>query len=190
MVMENRDNLLACALKLFAERGYDAVGVQEIVETAGVTKPTLYHYFNNKQGLLFALLDQYFTTFNRQIMEAAEYHHDVPLTLQKVTQTYFEFARENPVFYRLQFSMQFASPESVSYQTVIRYIREQHRPIAVFFAQAADDHGNMRGRHLLYTATFIGMINTYIGWYLSGDIELEDQLVYQATHQFMHGIFS
>ncbi|HIS80092.1 MAG TPA: helix-turn-helix transcriptional regulator [Candidatus Scatomonas merdavium] len=39
--MENRERLLEAALSLFYEKGYDAVGVQEIVEAAGVTKPTL-----------------------------------------------------------------------------------------------------------------------------------------------------
>ena len=55
---DNRTGLLHSALTLFATRGYDAVGVQEIVENAGVTKPTLYHYFGNKLGLLETLLEE------------------------------------------------------------------------------------------------------------------------------------
>ena len=39
------------AAKLFAERGYDATSVREIVEAAGVAKPTLYYYFRSKEGL-------------------------------------------------------------------------------------------------------------------------------------------
>ena len=54
--MENRERILRCALELFSSRGYDAVGVQEIVSTVGITKPTLYHYFGSKEGLLKALL--------------------------------------------------------------------------------------------------------------------------------------
>ena len=33
--MDNRAAILSAALALFAERGYDAVGVQEVVEAAG-----------------------------------------------------------------------------------------------------------------------------------------------------------
>ena len=33
---DNRSRLLTCALDLFAARGYDAVGVQEVAEAAGV----------------------------------------------------------------------------------------------------------------------------------------------------------
>ena len=53
--MDNRSAILSNALRLFAARGYDAVGIQEIVDEAGITKPTLYHYFGSKQGLLESL---------------------------------------------------------------------------------------------------------------------------------------
>ena len=39
-------------------------------------------------------------------------------------------------------------------------------------------------------ATFMGMINTYIGLALNGYILLDQKLINQALHQFMHGIFS
>ena len=39
--MDNRDMLMQVALDLFYSKGYDAVGVQEIVDKSGVTKPTL-----------------------------------------------------------------------------------------------------------------------------------------------------
>ena len=41
--MDNRMNILEKALHLFYEEGYDAIGVQELADAAGVTKPTLYH---------------------------------------------------------------------------------------------------------------------------------------------------
>ena len=68
--MDNRSNILLCALRLFATRGYDAVGVQEIVVAAGITKPTLYHYFGSKQGLLDALLKEYFDQLYREVKSA------------------------------------------------------------------------------------------------------------------------
>jgi Transcriptional regulator len=47
-----RERLLAAATRLFAERGFDATSVQEIVTAAGVTKGAMYHYFNSKDDLL------------------------------------------------------------------------------------------------------------------------------------------
>lgn len=188
--MDNRSNLLDHALNLFAERGYDAVGVQEVVESAGVTKPTLYHYFVNKRGLLDALLDRGFNRLLAGLAAAADYHGDLTLTLRNIVMAYFDFCLENSIFYRLQLSMAFAPPGSEPNQSVIRYTLEQYQVIENMFILAVKENGNMRGRQREYSATFIGMINTWISMYLNGSVELDEALARRAVHQFMHGILS
>jgi AcrR family transcriptional regulator len=51
-----RERLLKAAIRLFTQKGYAATSVREIVEAAGVTKPVLYYYFNSKEGLYLAAL--------------------------------------------------------------------------------------------------------------------------------------
>jgi AcrR family transcriptional regulator len=53
-----RDRLLDCALTLFAAKGYSATGTQEIIDTAGVTKPVLYHHFQSKEALFRELISR------------------------------------------------------------------------------------------------------------------------------------
>jgi AcrR family transcriptional regulator len=52
-----RKELLSAGISLFAEKGYASTSVREIVSLAGVTKPVLYYYFQNKEGLFQAILD-------------------------------------------------------------------------------------------------------------------------------------
>ncbi len=188
--MDNRANLLAVALRLFASRGYDAVGVQEIVEDAGVTKPTLYHYFGSKQGLLEALLGEHFQALYESVAQAALYQGDLPLTLERIVRAYFDYAGAHRTFYRLQLGLWFAPPNSAAFRAVAGWNEKQQQLLEALFIRAADDHGNMRGRHRAYAATLLGTIHTYIGLALNGYTELDDRLVYHAIHQFMHGIFS
>ena len=47
--------ILDAAVGLFAERGFDATSVQEVVERAAVTKGALYHYFRSKDDLLYEI---------------------------------------------------------------------------------------------------------------------------------------
>jgi len=188
--MDTRAALLNCALQLFAARGYDAVGVQEIVDAAGITKPTLYHYFGSKRGLLEAVLTPPFTQFNQQVQAAAVYSGDLPLTLKRVAEAVFTFARENPGFYRLQLALWFAPRDSEGYQVVTSLNRQAHDILESLFAQAAQQHGNMRGRQRAYAATFLGMLNTYAAMALNGYTQLDAALVEQAVHQFQHGIYS
>ena len=56
--VRNRRRVLAAAAALFAERGVDAVSMDDIVAAAGVGKGTLYRRFGDKSGLAAALLDE------------------------------------------------------------------------------------------------------------------------------------
>jgi TetR/AcrR family transcriptional regulator len=190
MPMDNRSNILSCALALFAARGYDAVGVQEIVDAAGVTKPTLYHYFQSKRGLLDTLLAEQSAPLFATLERAAAYRGDLSLTLHRVAAAYFGYAQAHRTTYRMQLAMWFAPPDSDAFRAVSGLNERQQQILERLFLQAAEDHGNMRGRHRAYAATFLGTIHTYVGLALNGQVTLDDDLTYRAVHQYMHGIFS
>ena len=52
-----RMRIIDAAIDLFAENGYAATSVREIVGQAGVTKPVLYYYFGSKEGLFQTILE-------------------------------------------------------------------------------------------------------------------------------------
>jgi len=188
--MENREKILNCAARLFAERGYDAVGVQEIADGAGIKKPTLYHYFGSKEGLLRTLLEEFYAPLFEKLTVAAEYDRDVISTLKRVAAVYFEFARENPLLYRMQLMMGFTPTGSDAYAMVFALNSRQQEMLEAFFLRASKDHGNMKDRQRAYAATFLGMVNTYASLGLNGAVKLDNEITHAAVHQFMHGIFS
>lgn len=55
---ETRAALVAAARPLFAERGYAAVGTDELARAAGVTRGALYHQFAGKVELFAAVFEQ------------------------------------------------------------------------------------------------------------------------------------
>jgi AcrR family transcriptional regulator len=60
-----REALIAAARQLFAERGYAAVGTEEIVRKAGLTRGALYHQFAGKRELFEAVYE----TIEREVTE-------------------------------------------------------------------------------------------------------------------------
>jgi AcrR family transcriptional regulator len=55
---ERVEQTLEVAHRLFAERGYAEVTMDEIAAEVGVTKPLLYNYFGNKERLYIACMEQ------------------------------------------------------------------------------------------------------------------------------------
>ena len=58
-----RQRLLTVALELFTRKGYATTTVREIVAAAGVSKPVLYYYFKNKEGIYLELMTGTFAIF-------------------------------------------------------------------------------------------------------------------------------
>lgn len=188
--MTTKEVLLQQALILFRKEGYDATGVQKVANAAGVGKPTLYHYFGNKRGLLNALLTSHLENFWKDFETAADYNHDVVKTLESVARVYFEFAKKEPEFYAWFMSVANTPTDGDIHDEVRPLCEKQWTTLSKLFLAASKDHGNMKGRHERYAYTFIGMINASIQAYFSGLIKLNDRDVYDTCHQFMHGIFS
>ena len=72
-----RDKVVRAAVRLFAEKGFEATTVREIVEEAGVTKGGLYHYFESKDDLLFEIYTAMLRMQTRRMVTIAE--SDLPL---------------------------------------------------------------------------------------------------------------
>jgi AcrR family transcriptional regulator len=66
--VQRRRQLFAVALGLFAQRGYRATTMDDIAESAGVTKPLLYQHFSSKRALYLELVD----SIARDLLEAIE----------------------------------------------------------------------------------------------------------------------
>jgi len=57
-VDERKSQLLALGVRIFSERSYDEVSVDDLAQAAGVSKGLLYHYFPTKRDFYIAALEQ------------------------------------------------------------------------------------------------------------------------------------
>lgn len=194
-MVENKDNkqtLICCALELFSKKGFDGTSTAEIVESAGVTKPTMYHYFGSKEGLLDDVLRLYYGSFLEALKKAVTLPEDIPLTFFRLAKVYFDTAQGNVSFFRFRAGLTLRDGEDTAYIAAKEYILEESRIITEFFNKASQHIGNIRGKETLCTISFIGTINATISAYLqSGDDALiSDDTIYRLRQQFLYGIYS
>ena len=65
-----RARILDSAYELFSQRGVQAVGVNEVVERAGIAKDTLYRHFASKDELVLAFLELREQRWSLELVEA------------------------------------------------------------------------------------------------------------------------
>jgi outer membrane protein len=109
LTSDPRQRLLEAGLKLFANRGYAGTAVHDITEEAKVTKPTLYYYFGNKEGIFQALVDQALDERLRLMRHAAPPEKSTVDQLTDIIATLTDFARRRPDLLRLTFAIAFAA---------------------------------------------------------------------------------
>ncbi|WP_046767476.1 TetR/AcrR family transcriptional regulator [Jiangella alkaliphila] len=68
----DRDAALEQAMLLFWERGYDTVSIRDLTEAMGITAPSLYTAFSDKQSLFEEAVEAYARRYGAYIQEAIE----------------------------------------------------------------------------------------------------------------------
>ena len=157
-----RDKILVCARKLFFEKGYDTVGVQEIVDTAGITKPTMYYYFKSKQGLLECLMEDGVRKMLDELQEHASKEGEFLENLRSVTEWYLKIVAENQEMSLLLVSLFSSAKENEAFRTAKPYIVEFIDIIRAFFQRYADTNPSFRGKEDYLSVSYTGIVNMYV----------------------------
>lgn len=123
--LDTRGRILAAAIKCFAHSGYAGTSVQEIVETAKLTKPALYYHFGSKAGLYQALMDMVHDERFRLIQEAVNRGGSIADQLTNTLAALFDYLIGHRDVMRLAFAMAFAAPGEVPQE--IRVVEKAQR---------------------------------------------------------------
>jgi len=110
--LRSNDRILMKALGLFADKGYDATSVREICEAAGVTKPTLYHFYGSKEGVYRAIVEGALDRFRADLVRALSDQGPLRDRLVQTAQAYFDSATKDPELARFILALIHNPPRS------------------------------------------------------------------------------
>ena len=99
-----REAILDVTERLLVEKAdQDAVSIREIATTVGVTPPSIYRYFDDKDALLLAVCARHFARLDAQSEAAAASVEDPSESLRQRGLAYVRYGIENPGIYRILF---------------------------------------------------------------------------------------
>ncbi len=97
-----RDEILDATTELLLETGHaKAVSIRSVAERVGVTPPSIYLHFTDKDALLDAVCARYFEKLDEEMQRAAVGQTTALDVLRALGQAYVRFALQTPELYRI-----------------------------------------------------------------------------------------
>ncbi|HEY7917716.1 MAG TPA: TetR/AcrR family transcriptional regulator [Acidimicrobiales bacterium] len=146
-----RRQLFEVALSLFAEHGYAATTMDDIAESAGVTKPLVYQHFESKRALYLELMDVFSRELVTRIVKATANAEGPRQQVELGFAAYFELMVGNEQAFRLLYGRD--APDDPELGAALRRVEDT-------IAQAIDpliDAGLDPEHRLLLAHAVVGM---------------------------------
>lgn len=177
---ESANRILATAWQLFQQKGYKGVSIDEICSRCNLTKPTLYYYYHNKEGLFVSVLEHQLARFH----DILEKPGNTEERLQRMAEAILNnFQIEYTVLIRDRTHVQ--KPEN---QNAIKdsFRSNLFNPLREFMAIGLNK-GELQGRNPeMLTLTFLGIINNFVKQASESSLSIP-LLARDLTHLFLQG---
>jgi len=167
-----RQRLLAAATDLFTQRGYAATTVREIVGAAGVTKPVLYYYFRNKEGIYLELMRQAFARLDELIAASAGDQGSATQKLLRLCDRTYILFMENVKLARVMYSIYYGPHQGAPFFDFDSYHLKFQEAVRELIQEGIRKGEFRRGNPEDMTWAILGAINVAMEVHL-GHIELE-----------------
>ena len=183
---EKRRAILDRSAQLFAEHGYDRASMSKIAEACGVSKANLYHYYKDKEELLFYVIRFHLEEL-LEVVEAADRPDLAPAArLEELVAALLEAYRDADAEHNVQINSLRLLPADRQAE-----LKAMERELVRIFSDAvAGVTPQLKGTKLLkpVTMSLFGMINWHYLWFKDkGDVtranyaKLVAQLIVDGT---------
>lgn len=181
-----REELLAAALQVIRQVGPGA-SMEEMAAAAGITKPVLYRYFGDRDGLIGAVADGFAEALVEKLRAALLEPGDAPpeVLLRAGIEAYVSFIEDDPYLYG--FLSQQAPPDSAALVAVVDRVAE---PIADLISARLSEVGLDSAPALTWAHGIVGMVHMAgARWARQPDMP-RDELVSQLVSLVGYGLVS
>ena len=170
------DRIITSAVALFAEQGFDATTVQQVVDRAEVTKGALYHYFDAKDDLLYEIYHLLIGTQTAALEEIAagglSASDTVRAILVNVVRTTIERLPEAKVFFREAHKLD--AERNAAFRADRRRYHEGFRRVIANGQANGEFAATVPADTVVQIA--MGVVNQLPVWYRPGGAKTSDEL--------------
>jgi AcrR family transcriptional regulator len=181
---ERREQLLDVGRKLFAEKGFDAVTVEEIAAKADVSKPVVYEHFGGKEGLYAVVVDREMNHLLATISDTLT-SGNARVLVEQAALALFDYIDEYPDGFRILVRDSPVSQQTGSFASLIIDVAAQveHLLAAEFAA-----HRINTKLAPMYSQMLVGMVALTGQWWLDVRKPKKDEVVAHLVNLAWSGL--
>jgi AcrR family transcriptional regulator len=184
---DRRGHILAVAARLFAHKGYGSTSVREVVQAAGVTKPTLYYYFDSKEALFREVVSWKLSEGEAVLAAALAEGGTVVELLRRVTKGWLSGAAADPDGLRLMLTCSLPMADEPEVDLMSRHL-QSIEPLARLVAEGqrrGDFRDDIEPR--VAVMALLGSMNFQLMALIQGQ-PFDESLVDQLIDLWLHGV--
>jgi len=183
---QHRDAILAMAARLFADRGYAAGSIADLAAACGVSKALLYHYYRDKEDLLFDIADRYIDSLQSIVDDVTAERLPPAPHLRRLIERFMQAYEHAAAYHRVLV-------QDVKYLSSAhrrRVVGKQNGVVEAFADAIAAVAPQLQRSTLLkpVTMTLFGMINWTFTWLKDAGPLTYAQMAPVVTDLFLGGV--
>lgn len=159
---EAETKLLESALNLFSEKGYEGTSIREIIEGAGVTRPVLYYYFENKEDLFKRLVEVKFGELVGEIESIKLNTRGCANQLKQIIRVAFNLAETQQEAVRLILQVFFSPPSQGPNLDKVRLAHMRFRHLEEIMEQGLKNREIAGGDAQSLALYFLGIMDMHV----------------------------
>jgi len=185
---ERYRTILETAARLIRERGYEGTSMQEIAAACQLTKAGLYHHIQNKEQLLFAIMNYGMDLFENQVLERVKDIADPVERLSACMRRNIELVTRGACKEVIIILHEHATLTGEAREYIDRRKKLYVRFLESTFAEAVK-LGRMRPVDPTIVAfSFLGMVLWVYKWFKPDGRLTEDQIADGMVALFLNGV--
>jgi len=173
------DAIVTAAGDLFDRQGFNQTSLQEIADAVGIARPSIYHYFENREQIFVAGIDV-ITEIRNKIVEKMHAHEGDPI--ERLTSIANELGRlvsENPVWVRVLLKDEVALPPKARQRDLAS--RKAYFDLLADLLSDGIDRGYLRPLDERATALVIVNALTGLQYQYAADVEIDLEAFAEST---------
>ncbi|HPL65259.1 MAG TPA: TetR/AcrR family transcriptional regulator [Smithellaceae bacterium] len=185
----SRQQILDVALKLFAHKGYAAATVREIVDTVGITAPSLYYYFGNKEGLYMELMQTHCARIDQALESHMHTSSSARERLKDLVDKIFLHVANDRDFFRLMFTIYYGPSQGAPYCDFLSYHAKFHAAIKKIIEEGIASGEFKPGNSGYMTWVIRGVVQLAMEEQIKGDRKIIERQTLQKILDLILDLF-